>query len=148
MDNKINMKRIQVYGFEASTGKYEGLEYAYEDPLDPGNYMMPANSTTQPPPSTNSDKEFSVWDGSRWTVTKIEKPDEPEEIKPTQEQIWEMFRSERNYRISRTDYLFLEDAPPMTPEKKQLWKEYRQALRDLPSHTSDPENPVWPTPPE
>ena len=27
------------------------------------------------------------------------------------------------------------------------WKTYRQALRDLPSNTSDPANPTWPTKP-
>jgi hypothetical protein len=25
--------------------------------------------------------------------------------------------------------------------------DYRQALRDLPANTTDPENPVWPTAP-
>ena len=28
------------------------------------------------------------------------------------------------------------------------WKNYRQALRDLPENTEDPANPVWPTKPE
>jgi hypothetical protein len=28
------------------------------------------------------------------------------------------------------------------------WKNYRQALRDLPANTEDPANPVWPTKPE
>jgi len=34
--------------------------------------------------------------------------------------------------------------PHPTEEAKQAWLDYRQALRDLPANTTDPENPVWP----
>ena len=57
-------------------------------------------------------------------------------------------RAERTKVISSTDYLFTSDFPHATPEKKQEWLDYRQALRDLPSVTEDPANPVWPVPPE
>ena len=56
-------------------------------------------------------------------------------------------REERNRRLAQTDYLFTSDFPHATPEKKQEWFEYRQALRDLPTATEDPENPVWPVAP-
>jgi len=56
-------------------------------------------------------------------------------------------REERNRRIAQTDYLFTSDFPHTTPEKKQEWLDYRQALRDLPTATEDPENPVWPVQP-
>ena len=56
-------------------------------------------------------------------------------------------RQERNRRLDQTDYLFTSDFPHATPEKKQEWFEYRQALRDLPTATEDPENPVWPVQP-
>ena len=60
-------------------------------------------------------------------------------------QLWlERLRLERNKRIKQTDYLATIDAPLTTPEKKQEWLDYRQALRDLPSVTEDPLNPVWP----
>ena len=63
-------------------------------------------------------------------------------------QLWlERLRLERNKRITQTDYLATIDAPLTTPEKKQEWLDYRQALRDLPSVTEDPANPVWPTAP-
>jgi len=61
---------------------------------------------------------------------------------------WKELRKERNRRLAKTDYLFTSDYPHPTPEKKQEWLDYRQALRDLPSTTEDPANPVWPTPPE
>ena len=56
-------------------------------------------------------------------------------------------RQERNRRLDQTDYLFTSDFPHTTPEKKQEWLDYRQALRDLPTATEDPENPVWPVQP-
>ena len=64
-------------------------------------------------------------------------------------QLWlERLRLERNKRITQTDYLVTIDTLLTTPEKKQEWLDYRQALRDLPSVTEDPLNPVWPVPPE
>ena len=57
-------------------------------------------------------------------------------------------RQERNRRLAQTDYLFTSDFPHATPEKKQEWFEYRQALRDLPTATEDPVNPVWPVRPD
>ena len=57
-------------------------------------------------------------------------------------------RTKRNTLLAKTDYVATIDYPHPTPEKKQEWLDYRQALRDLPSTTEDPANPVWPVPPE
>lgn len=59
-----------------------------------------------------------------------------------------ILRQKRNILISKTDYLATIDYPHTSESKKQEWLDYRQALRDLPANTEDPENPVWPTPPE
>ena len=56
---------------------------------------------------------------------------------------WKELRQERNRLIAETDYLALSDST-LTTEMAA----YRQALRDLPSNTSDPANPTWPTKPE
>jgi len=56
-------------------------------------------------------------------------------------------RAKRNNLINKTDYLAMSDYPHPTEEAKQAWLDYRQALRDLPANTTDPENPVWPTAP-
>ena len=62
-------------------------------------------------------------------------------------QQWKELRKERNKRITQTDYLAIPDYPHATEEVKQAWLDYRQALRDLPANTTDPENPVWPEAP-
>lgn len=56
---------------------------------------------------------------------------------------WEQLRLERNALLTASDWTVLSDTPTSTA----AWKTYRQALRDLPANTTDPFNPVWPTPP-
>jgi hypothetical protein len=65
----------------------------------------------------------------------------------TVEKKWKELRKERNKRIAQADYLAIPDYPHATEETKQAWLDYRQALRDLPANTTDPENPVWPVAP-
>lgn len=56
-------------------------------------------------------------------------------------------RKERNVLLAKTDKYALPDWPHETLAKQTEWIEYRQALRDLPTVTEDPANPVWPTVP-
>ena len=58
-----------------------------------------------------------------------------------EEQMWT--RAERNRRLAETDIYMIEDYPTT---KKDEWKTYRKALRDV--DFSDPENVTWPTKPE
>ena len=53
-------------------------------------------------------------------------------------------RKERDDILAKTDKYALPDWPHPTPEVRQAWLDYRQALRDLPNVTEDPANPVWP----
>ena len=57
-------------------------------------------------------------------------------------------RETRNRILDQTDKYSAGDYPHKTDELKQAWLDYRQTLRDLPSVTEDPKNPVWPVPPE
>ena len=57
-------------------------------------------------------------------------------------------RKQRNRFLDQSDKYVTVDFPHATPEKKQEWLDYRQALRDLPTTTEDPANPVWPVAPE
>lgn len=56
-------------------------------------------------------------------------------------------REERNDLLVKTDKYALPDWPHASLAKQTEWLEYRQALRDLPSTTEDPANPIWPTAP-
>ncbi len=55
-------------------------------------------------------------------------------------------RQERNRRLAGVDWIFSEDYS-IDDDSYQQWLTYRKALRDLPSLTEDPENPVWPEQP-
>ena len=93
------------------------------------------------------------YDGLAWSETNTLP-------KPTLEELTEKWneyvaaqplkelRTKRNTLLTQTDYVATIDYPHPTPEKKQEWLDYRQALRDLPANTEDPANPVWPVPPE
>jgi len=54
----------------------------------------------------------------------------------------DVLRRERNDRLNDSDWCNGNDVTMTT-----AWKNYRQALRDLPANTSDPKNPTWPTKP-
>ena len=55
-------------------------------------------------------------------------------------------RLERNKLLSYTDHLIQSDYP-ISDEKKQEIKVYRQALRDIPQQDGFPDNIVWPDKP-
>ena len=58
---------------------------------------------------------------------------------------WESIRSQRDVLLNKTDWMVtkaLETGVPVT----DAWKNYRQALRDIPTQ-SDVDNINWPTEP-
>ena len=62
---------------------------------------------------------------------------------------WEMRNLERRKEaLQETDWTQVPDSP-LTDSKKAEWRIYRQALRDLPTHSNWPEldGTEWPTPP-
>jgi hypothetical protein len=60
---------------------------------------------------------------------------------------WQSFDAERHRLLNATDWTQVADVP-LSDELRQQWRAYRQALRDLPEHTADPANPVWPQAPQ
>ena len=58
---------------------------------------------------------------------------------------WAILREKRDARLQASDW----KVTPGSPYESKIneWKTYRQALRDLPANTSDPEKITWPTRP-
>lgn len=54
-------------------------------------------------------------------------------------------RKKRNIKLGLSDWTQTND---IGLENEVEWEVYRQALRDLPYTTEDPENPIWPEPPQ
>jgi hypothetical protein len=59
---------------------------------------------------------------------------------------WAALRVKRDRRLTHCDWTQVTDNA-LTSEKREEWRQYRQALRDLPEITTDPAMPVWPVPP-
>lgn len=55
-------------------------------------------------------------------------------------------RAERDRRLSASDWTQMADNP-LTEDECLLWRQYRQALRDMPQQEGFPENIVWPEKP-
>jgi hypothetical protein len=91
------------------------------------------------------------------TYDAVELP--PEFSKPSREafdevyekywkiELLETLREERDELLQETDKYVTTDYPHPSEEAKQAWLDYRQALRDLPANTTNPENPIWPEAP-
>mgnify|MGYP001226118862 FL=1 len=48
-------------------------EIAWESPLEPGVFHMPANTVETKPPKFDPSKKICQWDGAKWVVTDIPK---------------------------------------------------------------------------
>ena len=105
-----------------------------------------------------------VWDGSEWVMeqntAEIERfgftladfPDAPAPDKPTYnpderalEQESDEVRTQRDALLVESDWAVLPDAPVADA---QAWKDYRQALRDMPQQAGFPTDINWPSKPE
>lgn len=70
----------------------------------------------------------------------------PREYHPTKEEKWADIWSRRNALLTACDWTQVADAP-LTEEQKTAWRNYRQALRDIPQAFATPEDVVWPDSP-
>jgi hypothetical protein len=66
---------MKIYNYHPDTYEYLGEGVADPDPLDPGNWLIPGNSVTFPPPDAIPGKNIHFEDGS-WIYKDI--PPEPE----------------------------------------------------------------------
>jgi len=103
------------------------------------------------------------WDGSQWVMVEdtsaldrfgvsVEEigpapvPSEPT-FNPTEkalEQEAQQARAQRDRLLKESDFSVLPDAPV---SDSQAWKDYRQALRDVPQQEGFPEEITWPAKP-
>jgi len=88
--------------------------------------------------------DFIEWEDSQWAEGEV-KPTWAE-INPLIDQIraaepMRLLREERDRRLTACDYVVVKAMEHGT-EVPQAWKDYRQALRDLPANSSPQ---VWPT---
>lgn len=135
-----------VYHYHHESGDYMGYDEADPSPLEPGVYLIPANATSTPPPSNAPEGKKWVWQNQVWEL-QDRVLDETTITDPVANP-WDVLRALRNKLLAQSDFRFLKDYTFATPEKEQEWRDYRQALRDLPQNTVDPINAVFPSEPQ
>ena len=108
--------------------EYEGDWYDYRDHLT--YKTLPKTLHNKPYKLTNDGFEL---DEEKWT-----------EIQP---KLLRRLRQERDRRLIEGDWGTLKAYSTQKVVPK-AWRDYMQALRDIPANTEDPVNPVWPVPPE
>lgn len=86
-----------------------------------------------------------VWDSDGVTLPTTSEIEEHWRVVSRIKSMKEL-RQERNQRLADVDWIFSEDYA-IDDASYQQWLAYRKALRDLPSVTEDPANPVWPSRP-
>jgi hypothetical protein len=96
--------------------------------------------------------ENGISDGSYYEITEEEvveiqtyriKTDL--EIEIELDGMWSFIRERRTIKLKECDWTQLSDSP-LTPEKKEEWQIYRQALRDI-TFQPNPFNIIWPDEP-
>jgi hypothetical protein len=60
---------------------------------------------------------------------------------------WSNIQEARNYLLKQCDWTQLVDVP-LSDEDKEKWSTYRQALRDITKNFTNPDQVIWPTPPD
>lgn len=86
------------------------------------------------------DEPQRCWVGTGWIVTDVDKEFTAKASGQFQSNL---MRLERNKLLSETDWRFRSDLTP-----SQEWKDYCQALRDVPTQAGFPWTIAWPTQPE
>lgn len=76
----------------------------------------------------NATEKFYEWNSLTLSFDLKPHPQPPE---PTLEEAWERFRWERDNLLRGSDWTQIPDAP-LSSDKVEEWKVYRQALRELP----------------
>jgi hypothetical protein len=58
---------MDIYNYHPYTGEFVSAGFADEDPVDLGNWLIPAYAVTVKPPVVGQN-EVAVWDGNAWLV--------------------------------------------------------------------------------
>lgn len=61
----------------------------------------------------------------------------PEPVPPTEAELFQRLRTERDRRLAATDYLLMPDYP-LSDDQRAVVQAYRQALRDFPAQSGAP----------
>ena len=135
---------MQVYNYDPTTFEYLGESSAFESPLEPGKYLVPANATTTPAPTYNAATQQCYWMNGAWTVSPIVATPVPPQ--PTAAQLaaaaWAAYQASAQLMLDKSDRTVLRCVENGVAVPA-VWTTYRKALRAIISSASgDPTQPL------
>ncbi|MGJ4855496.1 hypothetical protein AB4037_23475 [Labrys sp. KB_33_2] len=71
---------MQIWNYEASTGALVGPGMADPCPIEAGNFLIPANATTAPPPEFDPETETCIFADGSWSLLPL--PEQASSPKP------------------------------------------------------------------
>lgn len=121
---------MKIYNYHPATGEYLGSEDAFESPMDPGVYLIPACATESPPLSEVPSGKHQVFKNGAWQL--VSNPiveSEPIQIFTDADLI------ARNKEIARqllkdTDWTQTLDVQRVLKNSKEF-TEYRETIREI-----------------
>lgn len=119
-----------VYSYDSGTNEFTGKTQAFESPLEPEIFLIPANATTIAPPRFDASKEQCFWTNGQWTVSPIALGSVPGS--PTADEIlaaaWRAYQDQAKALLTKTDTTILRCAEYGVAVPAE-WQAYRKSLR-------------------
>ena len=119
-----------------------GLHLATDEELKRWGWLPVVVTETVYAPGQTRDTDQINIEEDRVVIVHRVRPKTPEEITTD----WRDLRTTRDHELHQSDWTQANDSPLSNVEKEE-WAAWRRALRDLPSATAQPDNPVWPEKP-
>jgi hypothetical protein len=138
---------MKIYNYDPGTFQYIGDSIAFESPLEPGVFLIPANATETPVPTYNPANQQCHWIGGEWVISATVADVPPQ---PTAEELqaaaWQEYQAKAKAMLSKSDLAILRcvESGIQVPT---AWATYRKALRGIAGAASgDPTQPLPETP--
>lgn len=76
-------------------------------------------------------------------LAQVEKQEAADVMRPTEWTKWQKIREKRNKLLAECDWTQVPDAP-LDDKRREAWRQYRQALRDIPQRFERADDVAWP----
>jgi hypothetical protein len=152
---------VYVYNFDHASGVFVGASDARPDPMQPGQYLLPAFATWDAPPPFDRATQFARFVAGAWRVEAIPQP-APEAAAPapaspearspvdsypvTPASREDMLRQAQAQLLAASDWVVIR-AMERGEAVPADWAAYRQTVRDVDKQDSWPSDVKWPVAP-
>lgn len=138
---------MKIYHYSPIDGALLGSEDAFESPLEPGVYIVPAHATQSPPPAGFASGSGCFFNGQTWIVKSLQAADEPLTSEPlTDSELVAAVKVRAKQLLIESDWSCMQDVLVLLDNYEDFIL-YRAALRAIfLSPTKDVDWPVAPTP--